>query len=142
VSVTHISSRALDRQTDLPLLYALGCSRTSSNRITPYPTGRTSFLDLFQEINCLATIIRSLRDKVRHLPIGRACFCAASQGLRCRCTTGPEAQTHHRVLWETKYSRRNAMVIPRLTAELGIASYWVTQRRFRRDVGGRRYRME
>jgi hypothetical protein len=64
--------------------------------------------------------------KVCRLPIGRACFCPASQGLRCRCTTGPEAQTHYRVQWETKYSQRNAMVIPRLTAELGIASYLVT----------------
>ena len=32
------------------------------------PSGTDSRLDAFQAINCLATIIGSLRDKVRQLP--------------------------------------------------------------------------
>jgi hypothetical protein len=34
------------------------------------PTGRVAFLGTFQAINCLATIIQSLRDRVRHVPNG------------------------------------------------------------------------
>ena len=29
----------------------------------PYPTGRILFGDVFQAMNCLATIVQSLRDK-------------------------------------------------------------------------------
>ncbi len=37
------------------------------------PYGTDSRLNEFQAINCLATIIQSLRDKIRELPSGRGC---------------------------------------------------------------------
>src|SRR5580704_3964714 len=41
----------------------------STQSYRPYGTGRS--LDASQAINCLATIIQSLRDKVRQAPLGR-----------------------------------------------------------------------
>jgi hypothetical protein len=35
------------------------------------PSGTDSRLNLFQAMNCLATIIQPLRDKVRQLPLGQ-----------------------------------------------------------------------
>ena len=43
------------------------CSRP--NHTVPYGTGRA--LDASQAINCLATIIQSLRDKFRQTPVGQ-----------------------------------------------------------------------
>src|ERR1700746_3237029 len=45
------------------VLFALGGGRPGRRKIKPFPAGRIRSWDAYQAINCLATIIPSLRDK-------------------------------------------------------------------------------